>query len=228
MSTIDRSKTAMPPLAAGQHMRRAEFHARYEAMAPGTRAELIDAVVYMPSPVGRRHGTTSARVVMWLGLYCCQTSGVEVADNTTTALDDLGEPQPDALLRITPEYGGRTHDAGNIIGGGPELVVEVAETSRNVDLGPKLSDYDRAGVLEYLVVASDPDEVIWHARRVDRLTRVPPDSDGLYRSITFPGLWLDPRALLANDGPALVAALEQGLVSADHAAFVARLAATRG
>ncbi len=32
----------------------------------------------------------------------------------------------------------------------PELVVEVAKATRFVDLGPKLSDYDLAGVLEYI------------------------------------------------------------------------------
>ena len=54
--------------------------------------------------------------------------------------------------------------------------------------------------------------------------RVPEDADGLYRSRCIPGLWLDPRALLAYNGPALIAALEQGLATAEHAAFVARLA----
>jgi Uma2 family endonuclease len=182
MSTIDRSKTAAPLLVAGQRLKQAEFHCRYEAMPPGTRAELIGGVVYMPSPVGRHHGRVSAHVATWLNLYRSRTPGVEVCNNTSTALDDLGEPQPDALLRIAPECGGQTHNAGNLIGGAPELVIEVADTSRNIDLGSKLSDYQGAGVLEYVVVASDPDEVIWHVRRADRFLRVPPDADGVYRS----------------------------------------------
>ena len=224
MSTTDR-RTNASPLVDGQRLHRAEFHARYEAMPPETRAELIGGVVHiMTSPVGHPHGTTHAIVVTWLTLYWFRTPGVEVADNTSTALDELGEPQPDALMRILPSRGGQTHDFGNIIGGGPELVVEVAASWRAIDLGAKRADYERAGVLEYLVVTLAPDDVFWHARREGRLVRVPPDPDGLYRSEAFPGLWLDPVALLADDGPALVAALEGGLATEGHAAFVARLA----
>ncbi len=224
MSTTDR-RTNAPPLVDGQHLHRAEFHARYEAMPPETRAELIGGVVHiMSSPLGNPHGETHATIMWWLVHYRIRTPGVQVADNVTTALDDLGEPQPDALMRISPSRGGRTHDLGIYIGGGPELVVEVAATSRAIDLGAKLADYERAGVQEYLVVTLDPDDVFWHVRRDDRLVRVPADADGLYRSGVFPGLWLDPVALLADDGPALVAALEAGLATEEHAAFVARLA----
>jgi Uma2 family endonuclease len=224
MSTIDRS-TAAVPLEAGQRLDRATFHERYEKMPPGTRAELIGGVVYMPSPVGLRHSEFHALAVIWLGLYRFRTPGVAVADNASTALDDLGEPQPDASLRVLPTHGGRTQVVGNIIGGGPELIVEVAQTSRGIDLGVKRADYERAGVLEYIVFALNPDEVIWHVRRDDRLVRVPPGPDGLYRSEAFPGLWLDPRAFLDDNGPALVATLEQGLATDEHAAFVARLTA---
>ena len=162
-------------------------------MPPETRAELIGGVVHiMSSPLGNPHGETHA-TVMWLARPLpFRTPGVEVADNASTALDDLGEPQPDALMRILPARGGQTHDLGNYIGGAPELVVEVAASSRSIDLGAKLADYERAGVLEYLVVTLDPDDVFWHVRRDDRLVRVPPDADGLYRSGVFPGLWLDP------------------------------------
>ena len=224
MSTTDR-RTSTPPLVDGQRLNRAEFHARYEAMPPETRAELIGGVVHiMSSPLGFPHGITHAKIILWLGLYGVRTPGVEVADNATTALDDLAEPQPDALMRILPARGGQTHDLGIYIGGAPELVAEVAASSRSIDLGAKLADYERAGVREYLVVTLDPDGVFWHVRRDDRLVRVPPDADGLHRSAAFPGLWLDPVALLADDGPALAAALEAGLATQGHAAFVAKLA----
>lgn len=214
---------SVAPLVAGQRLRQAAFHERYEAMPPGTRFELIGGAVVMPSPVGNRHGIVSAATLLWLGLYKIRTPGVEVSDNASTALDDLAEVQPDALLRIKPDRGGRSRNSGNIIGGAPELVVEVAHSSRAIDLGPKLADYERAGTLEHLVFALEPDEVFWHVRRGDRLVRISPDPDGLYRSATFPGLWLDPGALLNDDGPAIVAALERGLATAEHAAFVARL-----
>ncbi|MBV8318370.1 MAG: hypothetical protein JOZ53_25795, partial [Planctomycetaceae bacterium] len=52
-------------------------------------------------------------------------------------------------------------------------------------------------------------------------------ADSLYRSEVFPGLWLDPAALMAGDRVGLRVALHQGLATAEHAAFVARLAAAR-
>jgi Uma2 family endonuclease len=226
MSTIERTET-IPPLVAGQRLPREEFHRRYEAMPPSTRAELIGGVVHMPSPLRDRHGHVSVLVGTWLGLYQIRTPGLSASSDATVEADDLGEPHPDVSLRILPEYGGQTHDAGGYIGGAPELIVEVAGSSREVDLGAKHVDYERAGVLEYIVVALDPAEVFWHVRRDERLERVGPDPDGLYRSGCFAGLWLDPAALLSDDGPALVAALERGLATAEHADFVARLAAAR-
>src|SRR4051794_32605260 len=127
MSTIDRTRTATP-LVAGQRLDQATFHARYEAMPPETRAELIGGVVYMPSPLGLRHGDVHVLAILWLGYYRIRTPGVAATDNATTILDDQGEPQPDASLRILPSHGGRTHVAGKYLGGAPELIVEVAES----------------------------------------------------------------------------------------------------
>ena len=141
-------------LLNGQRLDQPTFHALYQAMPPGTRAELIDGVVHMPSPVGRAHCRAQVPVIMWLGHYAEITPGVEVLDNATAILGGTSEPQPDALLRILPEFGGRTHDEQGFIGGPPELVVEVSKATRSVDLGPKLRDYERAGVLEYVVAPS--------------------------------------------------------------------------
>ena len=109
----------------------------------------------------------------------------------------------------------------------PELVVEIARSSRRIDLGEKLRDYERTGVLEYLVYGLDPDEVLWHARVGNRLVRIPPDGDGLHKSAAFPGLWLDPTALLAGNLDALIAALDLGIATDEHRAFVEQLAARR-
>ena len=220
--------TALEPLVAGQRMNRAEFHERYKEAPAHLKFELIEGVVVMASPLGKPHARNHMRVMVWLGTYEFQTPGVEAFDNASAALGDLDEVQPDVSLRIRPALGGQSHDLGEIIGGAPELVVEVADSSRRIDLGPKLAAYDQAGVLEYIVLALDPFDVIWHARRDGQLVRVPPDGDGLYRSTAFPGLWLDPAALGSGDGPALLATLGQGLASPEHAAFVARLAAHPG
>ncbi len=221
MSTAER--TSAPPLWAGQRLRQPEFHARYHAMPPGTRAELIGGVVVMPSPSGNPHGIVDANAVTWLNYYKFRTPGTQVSHNTTTILDDDNEFQPDCWLRIVPAKGGRSRDVGKYVGGCPELIVEVADSSRSIDLGAKLAEYERAGALEYVVFAINPDEVFWHARQGDRLVRVGPGPDGIYRSQSFPGLWLDPVALFADDGPSLLATLDRGLATREHADFVAGL-----
>ena len=120
MSTTERkARPAVPPLVEGRRLDRGTFHELYEAMPPEVRAELIGGVVRMPSPVGPEHGRAHVPVIVWLDRYAEATPGVEVLDNTSTALDDLSEPQPDALLRILPEYGGRTQTAAPIRPGRP-------------------------------------------------------------------------------------------------------------
>jgi Uma2 family endonuclease len=232
MSTVERRPppATIPPLVAGQRLSQAEFLRRYEATPPGFKAELIGGVVHVPSPVGRKHGISSADMIAWLGYYRARTRGVQVLDNATTAMDELGVPQPDAQLRILPQCGGQTRDEGNIVAGAPELVVEAARSSRPFDLGDKRADYERAGVREYVVVALEPDEVYWYVRRDDKLERMAPGPDGLYRSEVFSGLWLDPTALLNEDLAAVLAALDRGLATPEHDAFVAHLAdvAARG
>ena len=228
MSVSERKASqARLPLVEGQRLDRATFHERYEAMPPGIKAELIGGVVYMPSPLGRKHGRGTMNVGTWLNLYRRHTPGLEALDNATAMLDDLSEPQPDLQLRIRPEFGGQSRDEGDYVAGVPELIVEVARSSRYIDLGPKRADYERTGVREYVVVALGPEEVIWHVLRDGALVIVPPGGDGLYRSEVFPGLWLDPDALLSDDLAALIAALDRGLATPEHAAFVARLTAAR-
>ncbi len=217
------AELAPPLLAAGDRMDQPTFHARYRAMPPGTRAELIDGVVHMPSPVGVPHGRAHVPTVSWLVSYQENTLGVEVLDNASTALGRTGEPQPDAILRILPEYGGRTQDVDGILTGAPELVAEIAHASRYIDLGPKRRDYERAGVLEYVVRALEPDAVYWFVLRDGRFEERTPGPDGLYRSEAFPGLWLDPDALLRGDTRRLREVVDLGCAGADHAAFVARL-----
>jgi len=228
MSTIDHTKPeTLPPLVAGERLDRATFHERYEAMPPETRAELIGGIVCMPSPLSGDHGSEDNRIAGWLFHYCRFTRGLEAMDNVSTLLDDLGEPQPDVVLIILPEFGGQTHDDSGYVGGAPELVVEVSRSSRRTDLGPKLRDYERAGVLEYLVLALDPDEIFWFRRREGRFVRMEADPQGCYRSEVFPGLWLDPRALFEGDRKGIIATLDRGLASTEHADFAARLARSK-
>ncbi|HZW31054.1 MAG TPA: Uma2 family endonuclease [Isosphaeraceae bacterium] len=225
-----RNPVVDPPrtLVEGLRLDQPTFHALYEMMPPGTRADLIDGVVYMPSPVGCEHGIAQVPVIVWLDYYAEQTPRLQVMDNASTILGWKSEPQPDGLLRILPEYGGRTWDEDGFVHGGPELVVEVSKATRYVDLVPKKADYERAGVREYVVRAIDPDEIFWFGQEQGVLVQRPIGGDGLYRSTVFPGLWLDPLALIQGDRRRLRAVVDLGCATPEHAAFVAKLAAAGG
>ncbi len=225
MSTVDRR--VLPPLVAGERLDRATFHERYEAMPPNVRAELIDGVVYMASPQGYEHGNLDDLVAGWIFHYRMMTPGLGSAGNATTYLggeDGKDEVQPDRQLRIPEQLGGSSRIVGGFVSGPPEFVAEVAKTSRKYDLGTKKRAYERTGVREYLFVGVGPEGVRWFVLRDGVYVEIRPGDDGLYHSETFPGLWLDAAALFDEDPVALVAALDRGLATPEHAAFAARLA----
>src|SRR3954454_24989048 len=95
----------LPPLNAGQRLDQPTFHARYAAMPPETRAELVGGVVYMPSPLSGDHGEIDADLCGWLFLYRSSTAGLRGGSGVTTKLGAYGEPQPDQQLRIPESVG---------------------------------------------------------------------------------------------------------------------------
>lgn len=230
MADIPHGETLLelPPLENGDHLDQPTFHARYEAMPEDVHAELIGGIVYMASPLKRRHGRMHPRVNQWLTAYEDASPGTEAYDNASSILGPDSELQPDcALLIAAPGYG-QTHNVDDYIVGAPELVVEVASTTEAIDLHAKRTDYERAGVQEYVVVLLRQQRVIWFILRDGRFVDLPPGVDGIFRSAVFPGLWLDPTALLRRDGPRILEVLGQGLATPEHAAFVSRLAVPPG
>jgi len=105
---------------------------------------------------------------------------------------------------------------GNRATGAPELIVEISGSSLSRDLGVKLDLYRRAGVREYLTVLLETRQVTWWQLSRGRYREL--------RSRVFPGLWLD-AATLWSPKRSIQTALEQGIRSPEHAAFVRRLAA---
>jgi Uma2 family endonuclease len=169
---------AVPALENGDRLTRTEFERRYEAMPHLKKAELIEGVVYVPSPVRhRQHGAPHAHLIVWLGQYVAHTPGVEVGDNSSVRLDLDNEPQPDALLFIDPACGGQVRlSEDGIIEGAPELVAEVASSSVSYDLHAKLHVYRRNGVCEYLVWRVLDQEVDWFVLRDGQYEPMPMDA----------------------------------------------------
>jgi len=223
-STVELDK-ALPALENGDRLTRAEFERRYGAMPDMKKAELIEGVVYVPSPVRhRQHGAPHAHLIIWLGQYVAHTPGVEIGDNSSVRLDLDNEPQPDALLFIDPACGGQIRiSTDGIIDGAPELVAEVASSSVSYDLHAKLHVYRRSGVREYIVWRVLEQQIDWFVLRAGQYERLPVDAQGLLRSQAFAGLWLDPAALIRSDLTTVLTIGQYGLASPEHVAFVSRL-----
>ena len=214
------------PFENGDRLSRGEFERRYLARPDVKKAELIEGVVLMPSPVSATHGEKHGDLLGWLRFYSASTPGVSALDNVTVRLDLDNEPQPDALLRIESETIGRSRiDADDYVAGPPELVAEVAASSAAYDLHDKLRAYRRNGVPEYLVWRVYEHEFDWFVLTDDEYRPLAPDAAGVLHSRTFPGLRLARRALLDGDFTAVLAEQGKGLDTAEHAAFTARLKA---
>jgi Uma2 family endonuclease len=214
----------IPPLENGDRLTRPEFERRYDAMPNLKKAELIEGVVYVPSPISTNHSGPHFDLNAWLGLYRASTPGVLGYDNTSLRLDIENEPQPDACLLVLPTHGGQARiDEENYVVGAPELVVEIAATSASYDLHAKLQVYQRHGAQEYVVWRVFDQAIDWFVLRAGRYELLLPGEDGIHRSEILPGLWLDTAALMRGDLATVLKTLQQGLASPEHGEFVARL-----
>jgi len=217
----------VPRLQAGDRLTVEEFERRYAAMPDLKKAELINGVVYMPSPVlHEEHGSPHFDVIGWLAYYRAMTAGVDGGDNSTLRLQvGANRPQPDAFLRILPSFGGRSTTVDGYVVGGPELIAEISASSASYDLHDKLNIYQKNQVLEYVVWRVWDKAVDWFVLRSEHYESLPADPVGIYRSQVFPGLWLDGAAMLRRDLAQVLRTLQLGLASPEHASFVAQLQA---
>jgi len=217
------TKVAPIELKSGARLDQEQFHRLYERMPADYRAELIGGVVHEPSPVSYSHGKTHVLMTKILGAYEDETPGIELLDNTTVILGDKDEVQPDLLLRVQPQFGGLSGDRGDgYISGPPELVIEIALTSRSIDLGTKRKRYAKGGVAEYLVVCLQPAQIRWFDLAND--TEFAAKDGDVIKSRIFPGLWLSATSILQEGYyRSAIKLLKQGLKSDEHANFVARM-----
>ena len=227
ISTIPkREDRPLPPLMPGDRLTHEEFMERYRRVSEKVKAERIGGIVFMPPPLAANyHGEPHSDWTGWLWVYSAATPGVVVADNTTTHLGSADDAQPDVSLRIDPSHGGRTKlTQDGYIHGAPELIVEVAASSSSYDLGSKLEAYRQAGVNEYIAHRTYDGEIDWFGLVDGRYQKRIADPDGIIRSRVFPGLWLAQHAMLASDRAKVLATLQAGLATPEHATFVLRLA----
>lgn len=223
-SSLHPNLLTIPPLENGEHLTRAEFERRYDAMPNLKKAELIEGIVYiMASPLRyKNHGQPHFHLITWLGVYQSATLGVGSADNATVRLDADNEPQPDALLRI--DRGGQSViSEDDYIEGAPELIAEVAASSASYDLHEKLKVYRRNGVQEYIVWRVYDSELDWFRLREGQYIQLEANTEGITCSEIFPGLWLDKEALITGNLARVLEVLQLGIAREEHQRFVKEL-----
>jgi Uma2 family endonuclease len=122
-----------------------EFHRMGQAgiLTEDDRVELLDGELVMMSPIGSRH---AASVKRSNHVFVQRGGGrVVVGVQDPIRIGEHSEPQPDlVLLRLRADYYAGSHpEAQDIL-----LVVEVADTSAEVDREVKGLLYARAGIPE--------------------------------------------------------------------------------
>jgi Uma2 family endonuclease len=214
--------SAVLALESGDRLTRDEFERRYTAMPDLKKAELVEGVVYVASPVRiKRHANPHGKIITWLGVYEAATPGVMLGDNPTVRLDLDNEPQPDALLRIEETHGGQSYiSEDDYVEGAPELVVEIAASSASYDLYDKKQAYCRNGVKEYIVWQVVDQKISWFRLQGGDYVSLNPDDRGVLYSCIFPGLNLNVSALLGGDLATVLAEVQQGTATAAHQDFV--------
>lgn len=190
--------SATTPLVAlheGDRMSREEFLWRWEQLPDLKFAELIDGVVYLSSPLSESHSDYEGLIFEWLLTYRNHVPGVKILSNATWLLG-ASSPQPDlALVKLK----GTSRSSGKYREGPPELAIEIVDSSRARDLGPKLELYRRHGVQEYLAVLVRDKKLQWRALEPDGRYKLLKPARGILKSRVFPGLDLDTTALFPPD-----------------------------
>lgn len=201
--------TTIPRLENGDRLIQTEFERRYSAMPHLKKAELINGVVYMASPLRiNQHGEPHALIIGWLTVYLASHSDLQLGDNCTVRLDLDNEPQPDVLLRKR-SGGTSTISLDGYVEGPPELIVEIAASTVSLDMHQKRELYRRMGVQEYVVWRVEDRAIDWFELVGGQYQLLQPNTAGLLNSQVFPGLRLDRAALLSGNLAQVLVVLQQ-------------------
>ena len=108
LHSTSHSSPALPALASGDRLTRAEFERRCAADPQAKKAELIEGIVYVASPLRfAPHAEPHSYLNTWLGTYVAYTPGVRSGIEPTVRLDLDNELQPDIVLMLDEAVGGK-------------------------------------------------------------------------------------------------------------------------
>lgn len=226
-SGIDPNANATPPgpPVNGDCLSVKEFLHRYLPYRRNLKAELINGLVSLSHGVRADLEDLSNSVIQsWIRSYAALTPGTKMDVNTIVILAWDTVPQPNIVLRVLPENGGKSRMTNqDILTDAPELMVDFTTSHQTFDIREKLGAFRRLGVVEYLVWWANDQKLDWYCLEQEKYALNLPDSNGVLTSPSFPGLRLNLSALLNRSSAAVMATLRKSLESPDHAGFVARL-----
>ena len=131
-----------------------------------TAVELIDGLIVHkdraklgedPTTIGDRHPVAVVRLTQLAPAF--ERVACFLQTQQPISLPPMNEPEPDgAVVRgVIDEYLDHLPTAGDVL-----AVIEIADSSLTIDLGPKLTAYAAAGVRQYIVADLVSNRVLVH------------------------------------------------------------------
>jgi len=187
-----RTRSREPAVAATAPEKRKMTYEEFLAWADeDTLAEWVDGEVIVASPASQRHQQIVKFLARLLDTYVSSRKLGELlfAPFQVKLGPDLPGREPD-LLFVAREHADRLKETH--LDGPADLIVEiVSPESRERDRGAKFYEYEAAGVGEYWLIDSQRRQAEFHQLGGDGFYHlIPPDAEGVYRSVVLPGFWL--------------------------------------
>jgi Uma2 family endonuclease len=154
------------------------------AFADYTKTELIEGEIYVMNAQHSWHARTKTLLAVELNLALrAMGSDLEAWAEPSTRVSDFSLPEPDVVVT-------RHRGRGVVPLESVALLVEVSDTTLDIDLGRKLRIYAEAGVPEYWVVDLNGGTLIrlWEPAGADYARRDEVALGGLVESATITGL----------------------------------------
>ena len=143
---------------------RSDYHrmAQVGILTEDDRVELLHGAITVMSPIGSQHSAVVRFLISFFSAHVGTRAIVDVQN--PIAIGDANEPQPDlTILRPSEDYYRKEHPGpANVL-----LLIEVADTSLELDRGEKLRLYAEAGIREYWIIDLNCRVLIVHRQPKD-------------------------------------------------------------
>jgi Uma2 family endonuclease len=179
---------------------------RYYHEAPSDiKCEYVEGDVIMYCPMSTEHSKATGFLYFLLEGYCDANELGQVLQDPTVRLFPQINRQPD--ICFVPED--KAHLAlGLPMKVVPSFIIEVSWSTQEIDLGEKMQDYQKAGVLEYWVIDIENQEVLIHLLE-DEQYKISKQQSGALTSKEIKGFFIEIDWLWQNPLPSSLKCLKK-------------------